>query len=218
MVEALAVGGDFLGAFGGFLFFARVLFLAFLLELVEFGHVLFQLIAEAALLEMQVAELFFVGERDFGGDEGGAASGVGFFGEGVGKFEATEGEDTGFERSDAEDAPLGVGDELDEGFFRLIGRTVEIKVVGETPFVGSRVVGGEEWGLAGEAGFKRVHGRFGFSFWTGGSGTELGVGAVGGETRGGDDDSFTGGFEDLALSGATERTGGEHAGVLRVKS
>ena len=129
MVEALAVGGDFLGAFGGFLFFASALLSALLLQLVEFRHVLIQLIAEAAFLEMQVAELFFVGERDFGVDEGGAASGVGFFGEGLGEFEAAEGEDAGFERRDAEDAPLGVGNELDESFFRLIGRTVEIEVI-----------------------------------------------------------------------------------------
>ncbi len=71
---------------------------------------------------------------------------------------AAYGEDTGFEGNDAEEAPFGVGEVLEEGAF-VVGGGVEFFVEAlEMGFVGGGVVGFEEDGLAGESGFDGVVG------------------------------------------------------------
>jgi hypothetical protein len=194
-IEAMAGGIEVAAALGGLVIEcdgAGHLFLALcgdlalclgplLLELLEFAEIGFALATEAALLESKIAEFPTVNHVDFSHDEGLAIGGVGFVGEFAGEFAMAERVESGFERSDAEQAPFGVGDGLDEDVFVVIGRRefgeVAIKVL---PIDGG-IVGRQEDGAAGEAGFDGVHGGFGFAFRRFRPGTELGIGAVGGD-------------------------------------
>ena len=84
----------------------------------------------------------------------------------------------GFEAVDAADAPTAVGDGLDQFGF-AIGLGIEaIGVREQMGFVAFGVVGGEQDGVAGEAGFQGIAGRLGLAF--GGLRTrgELGIGLI----------------------------------------
>ena len=111
---------EFEGALHFVVTFLREFFFFFgavFLQLGEFGDIGFALVAEAALLQSEVGEIAAIGHEDFALDEGFAIDGVGVVGELIGEFEAADGVDAGFERGDAEQAPFGIGDRLDERFF-----------------------------------------------------------------------------------------------------
>ena len=94
--------------------FLLVGILALLLESAELGEVGLLLIAQAAILEGEVVEIATIREEDLTLDESFADGGVGFLRMEIGEFEAANGVDAGFERSDAVDAPFGIGNALDE--------------------------------------------------------------------------------------------------------
>jgi hypothetical protein len=100
---------------GGLRFLGRVFafFGELLLEREEFGDVGFALVAEAALLQSGIGQFFAVDEEGLSMDERFAIVWIRIVGELVGEFAAADGVDAGFERSDAEEAPVSIGDELD---------------------------------------------------------------------------------------------------------
>ena len=122
--EAIWDGGGFGFGFGG-----RG-FAAFLLKSEEFGGGLFELIAEAAFLQGEVAEVFLISAEDVGFEHGGAELGVRFLRNFGGEFGAAEGVETRFESRDAEEAPFGVGDRLREVFFVVVGGGEFLTVAG----------------------------------------------------------------------------------------
>ncbi len=188
--------------------FGAPLFLdAILLQLFELSGVGFMMIAETAFLQGQVLELLFIEELDFGVDESVAFSRVGFGAEEIGLFEAGDGEYAGFERSDAVNAPFGIGDELNETIFLVgCGRPM-IEDTFNEGLIDDGVFCGEQNSLAGESGFQGVHARFclaGLGAWTR---AVLGVGAVGSETGVGEGAGFGGGWRDEIEGGGNEVAG-----------
>ena len=141
----------------GRLFGALLFFDAFLLELFEGFAIGFVLIAEAALLQSEILEGLFVKELDFGVHEEFAFLLVGFGEEPIGLFEMANGEDAGFERSDTGETPFGIGDGLGEAVFLVSGGSPLREEAIEEGLVDGDVFGGEEDGLAGEAGFESIH-------------------------------------------------------------
>ena len=63
------------------------------------------------------------------------------FGMQIGEFEAADGVDAGFETGDAEDAPFGAGNHLDECVLFVGGGRVAFEVTVEMSLIGVRVVG-----------------------------------------------------------------------------
>ena len=97
---------------------------AVVLELLESGGILLPLAAETVFLNPEIVELALIGNKDFGIEQMGAG-GFFFVGKEVGKFEPAEGVDTHFERGDAQQTPLGIGQRLDEGLlFVAFGRVL----------------------------------------------------------------------------------------------
>ncbi len=94
---------------------------AVFLQGLELGGVLFEVVAEAALLESEIAEVSAERHEDFGVDQSLTIVGIFFIGEQVGEFAAADGVEAGLERSDAEKTPFGIGDGLDERFFFVGG-------------------------------------------------------------------------------------------------
>jgi len=151
---------------------------AVVLNLGELRGVLFELAAEAVLLETEIAEITFVDAEDLRFDHSGASSGVRFGGEFAGEFVAADGIETRFESGDAEETPFGVGNGLDEVLF-FVGFGLELAVdLGDEFFVSSYVVGWQDDGAAGEPGFQSIVGRLQFSFRRGRAGRELRIRAV----------------------------------------
>ena len=85
----------------------------------EFGSVLDEVAAKTLLLQREIVELALVGGEGFDVDERGT-EGLVFVLVELGKFEASDGIDALFERKDAVETPLRVGDILRE-FLLAIG-------------------------------------------------------------------------------------------------
>ncbi len=207
-------------AASGFEVFADFI-LAFGLESAEFGHFLFAAAGEPGFLELEVAEVLTVGAADFHFENGSEAGAVEFF-VGGGEFFLADGEEGVFEGWNSVETPAEVGDGLYEGGFFGADGFQQFFVREDVGLIGDGVVGREEDGDAGEAGFEGVERAdcpTSGSFWAGGM---LGVGAVSGNARGGwfglrggrggrwiwrlrgfKNSGFTGGFKGLALGGAT---------------
>ncbi len=147
-----------------------------LLERFEFGEIFFAMAAQAGFLELQVAQLLFVLEEGLEVGEAGVFGGC--------IFCAAAGVDGGFERGDAEETPIGVGDRLHEDRFasgdgfEFFGEAFEVMAVE------GGIVRGEEHGASGERSFDGVDGRACFAFGGTGTGGALRVGTVGGEASG----------------------------------
>jgi len=120
--------------------FLRLLF-AFLLESLELFEIGFVLIADAALLESQVAQVAAISEENFAADDVFANGGVGLLGVQIGEFDLTDGVDACFQSWDAQNAPFTVGDHLDEGVFFVSGGREAREVTVEVCLVGDGVVG-----------------------------------------------------------------------------
>ena len=139
-----------------FLHLGGSLFFALLLQFFELGAVVLALATETGFLERDVAEIFSVGEEDLPFDQRGADGQVGLFGKFFGEFAAADGVDRRFESRDAEEAPLGFGDGVDERFFGVVRRLELREETGDVVVEGLTIVGGEEDGAAGEPGFDGV--------------------------------------------------------------
>jgi hypothetical protein len=122
---------------------------ASLLQLLEFFGIGFVLIAQGGVLEGEVFELLFIEDLDFGVTKAVAALRIGFVEEEIRQFETSDSEDAGFERSDTVDAPLRVGEKLNETVLFVRGRGVLIEDAVDEGLVDDDVVGREENGLAG---------------------------------------------------------------------
>ena len=158
-------GRFFLGVFLCLGFF----FEAGLLESLEFGEVGGAHVAEAAFLEGEVVEFFAIGAEDLEPDERVARFGISFVGVEVCEFALAEEVDAGFERGDAEDAPFGIEDGLDELLFLLGGGGVLVEEAVAVLFIERGVFGSEENGAASESGFDGVEAGDGFASGGGGS-------------------------------------------------
>jgi len=112
------------------------------LQAAEFGGVLFELIAETALLQGEIAEVLLIGAEDVGFEHGGAELGVGFMGAVGGELVTAEGVEAGFESGDTEQTPFGIGDGLDEVLFDVVGRGEFFVDEGDEGLIGGDVVGG----------------------------------------------------------------------------
>ena len=66
---------------------------------------------------------------------------IGFVGELISKFATAKGVEAFFERRDAEETPLGVGDGLDKGGFVVVLGSVFFEDAGDVGLVDSDVVG-----------------------------------------------------------------------------
>ncbi len=166
---------------------ALLLFLTtFGLESLEFGDICLQLIAEAALLQRDVVEIFAIGEEDVTLQGGFTLDGVGFVFDEVSAIFAGDGQNAGFPRHDAEEAPFGVGDELNERFFLGIDGREFGEVTVEVSLVDGGVVGGKENDAAAHRGADGVERYLRFTGGAGRPGTFEGIGSVSGELLGGD--------------------------------
>ena len=83
------------------------------LETAQFGNFFFAAAGQAGFLELQIADLLFVGDEGVGVDQVRARGEV-LFVEQLGKFDAAFGEESRFERGDAAQTLVGVGDGLYE--------------------------------------------------------------------------------------------------------
>jgi hypothetical protein len=130
-----------------------------------------------------------------------------YVGELFGEFTMADSIDAGFERRDAEETPLGIGDALDESFFvvGIDGGLVLAEVAVEVLLIEGGVIIGEQNRTAGKTGFDSVEGGFGFACGGFGSGGQGGIGTVGGDagrrdglrvgescSSGGDEDGWRG--------------------------
>jgi hypothetical protein len=149
----------FVGLLGGGFFLLDTLVLK---SLEPFGIGLV-LAAKAALLECEITEVAAVNDEDVADEKRFAIDRIGFIGDGVSEFTATEGVEAGFERGDAQETPFGIGNELDEGVFLIGGGGETGEMAGDMFAVGLGVVGGEKDGAASEAGFHSIEGRLGFA-------------------------------------------------------
>ena len=183
-------------------------FAAFGLEVAEFGGIGFELTAKTAFLECEVAQVLLISAEDESFEHGGTNLRIGFVGAFGGEFVATEGVEAGFESGDAEKTPFGVGNGLGEMFFDVVGGLEFLVDERDEGLVGGDIVVWQQDGAAGEASFEGVVrglGLAGFALWTG---TELCVGAIGGELGFGDGVGWVGRRGGLtlgrALGGATD--------------
>ncbi len=110
------------------------------MEAAEFGGVFFKLIAEAAFLQGEVAQVLLKGAEDLSFEHAGAEFGVAFVSTVGGEFGAANGVETGFEGGDAEEAPFCIGDGLDEVLFVVVGRGEFPVDEGDEGLVGGDVV------------------------------------------------------------------------------
>jgi hypothetical protein len=106
------------------------------LEGAQFSQIGLALVAEAAFLEGKVVEVAAVGDKDVAHEESFAVGGIGFVRDCIGEFAAADGVQAGFHGRDAEEAPFGVGNVLDERAFGVSGGSevgedaVEVLLVG----------------------------------------------------------------------------------------
>ncbi len=154
---------------------------AVVLELAEFGEIFFAVAAEAGFLDLEIAQLFFVLEE-------GIELGDALF--------AAALKESQFERRDAKEPPVGVGERLDEDGFAFGDGLELVFVLFDVVLVAGGIVGREQDGAAGESGFDGVGGRAGFAFRGARTGRELGIGAIGGELGFGE---FCGRFREPGL-------------------
>jgi hypothetical protein len=129
-------------------FLASGLLLAVVLYLEKSGDVLFALAAQTVFLEVEIVELALVDQQRLGINEVGA-DGLVFVCKKLGEFEAAESIDARFERRDAEETPLGVGERLNEGLLLIANGFVLLHESGYVLFVKSGVFGGQQDGAAG---------------------------------------------------------------------
>lgn len=107
---------------------------------------------EALFLQVEIAELTLMSDERVGLDEGGAGEAFVEVREVVGDgFELGQSEDIGFERGDAVQAPVGIGDELGELIFECADGFEFAADGGGEVLVGLHVFGGEDDGSGGEA-------------------------------------------------------------------
>jgi hypothetical protein len=142
---------------------------AFSLKFTQLGNVFVAIAAEAAFLEVEIAELLLVDQEGVHLNEAWLEQGVAV-GNQRGEFFAAFGEDGEFEAWDAVETPEDVGNGLNQRRFagskrlKFGDETFEVLQVGG-------VVGREKHGASGEAGFESVQGGNGFALrrsWTGG--------------------------------------------------
>ena len=100
--------------------FFQALVGAFLLESFKFGDSFVELIVEAALLQGDVAEFLSISQLDMAEECAFAFAGVFFMSDELGAGVVADGVDAGFERSDAQQAPVVIGDGLDEIVFVVV--------------------------------------------------------------------------------------------------
>ena len=120
---------------------------AVVLELLESGGIFLPLAAETVFLNPEIIQLALIDQQRLGTDEVGA-NGLVFVCKEVGEFEPAEGVDTHFERGNAQQTPLRVGERLDEGLLRVAYGRVLLHEPGYVLFVESGVFGGQQNGAA----------------------------------------------------------------------
>jgi len=104
---------------------------------------------------LQIANLLFVGDEGVGVDQVRACGEV-LFVEQLGEFDAAFGEQSRFERGDATQTPVGVGDGLYEIRFQQADRCEFSGVGGEVAFVFGDIVARQKNCAASKSGFDRV--------------------------------------------------------------
>lgn len=142
---------------------------AFGLELREFGAGLGALAIDARFLDVEIAEFLLIGQVCFEHDQA-AAILLGFAGEGLRELRLAVGVEGVLKFLDAAQAPEAIDDDLDEFAFHGTDGFEIFLNVGEQGGVLVAIVGGQEDGAAGEAGFHSILGRFGFAFWSASAG------------------------------------------------
>jgi len=138
---------------------------------------------QTRFLDLQMADLRFVGAECVEVDEAGTDGGV-FMVEVGGELGSALGVDGHLEGANPVETPKGVGDGLRESGFAQADGAVFLFETVHMLLVCSGVVAGKENRVAGEAGFDGVQRRFGFAFGRSRAGAELGIGAVRGELGG----------------------------------
>ncbi len=133
------------------------------LELTELGGIFFATAMEARFLEVQIAELLFVGEEDLELDESGADGGVLVI-ELLSELGTALGVNGHFQSGDAAETPGGIGDGLNQVAFALAAGTELLFVIANVLLIGRGIVTVKEDGAAGEACFDCVEGGFGLAF------------------------------------------------------
>ena len=124
------------------------------LEPSQFGNFFFAAAAQAGFLQLQIADLFFVGNEGVGVDQVRACGEV-LFVEQLGEFDAAFGEQSRFESGDTTQTPVGVGDGLYEIRFEEAHGREFFGVGGQMVLVFGDVIGGQQNGAAGEPGLGR---------------------------------------------------------------
>ncbi len=112
------------------------------MQAAEFGSVLFELIAETAFLQGEIAEVLLIGAEDVSVEHSGAELRVGFVGAVGGEFVTAESVKAGFECGDAEETPFGIGDSLGEVLFDIVGGSEFSINKGDEALIGGDIVGG----------------------------------------------------------------------------
>lgn len=99
----------------------------------------------------------------------------------IGIAHPAQGEEPGFEVRNAIQAPLGVGEVLDQmGFEVTHGLELAAEAL-DVGSIGSHIFARQQDRAPGQAGFHGIQGGFSFPFLRTGPGGELGVGSVGSE-------------------------------------
>ena len=143
---------------GGHLEIEAFLLDTFFLELAQFGLIFLALAAEAAMLKMQIADLLFEDNEGMSFDQEFSHAGC-FAGKHLGKLDVAESEDAVLESRDAIDAPVGIGQRLDERLFAFATGLPFFEVLSNVMAVGFGVVAGEQHGAAGESSLDSVEAR-----------------------------------------------------------
>jgi hypothetical protein len=135
-----------------------------LLESVKRGTVLLCLAAQAAFLNAEIGELALARQIDLRLDQYLARAFV-VVGEQIGEFQSAEGKDAHFEGGDAGQAPMGVGEGLDQSQFLVADGLEAFAELGEMGLIERGIFGGQQDGAAGEPGFEGIERGYGLTFF-----------------------------------------------------
>ena len=144
---------------------------ALVLESAKFGRVFFTLAAETGFLNIQISDLFLVGEERMQLGEARAEGRIAISEE-LGELFAASGEERHFESGNPLKTPGAVGDGLDESRFARSNGLKLFQEIGDVLLVAIGVVGREKDSAPRETGFHGIQTGFGFAlrrFGTGGS-------------------------------------------------
>ena len=114
----------------------------------QFGDFLFAAAGQAGFLQLQIADLLFVGNEGVGVDQIGARGEV-LFVEELGEFDAAFGEYRGLETGNAGETPESVGDGLDQLALAQADGLIFIVERGKMTLVCVGGVGGQQNGASG---------------------------------------------------------------------